>query len=143
MAKKYIKRKIPCELMPFDWNIRNASNASNDVDGDFRLNTENCIPERLIYDDKLEDDLYFNFSKGDRTLIYVRKDTKANTSIDSYVSNSPNKSQEEKILNPIMVGGLQKNAINKHIVKSPKKCPDGKVRNPATGRCILIKNLKK
>jgi len=24
----------------------------------------------------------------------------------------------------------------------PKKCPDGKVLNPATGRCILIKNLK-
>jgi hypothetical protein len=29
------------------------------------------------------------------------------------------------------------------IKKSPKKCPDGKVLNPATGRCILSKNLKK
>jgi hypothetical protein len=27
--------------------------------------------------------------------------------------------------------------------KPPKKCPDGKVLNPATGRCILSKNLKK
>jgi hypothetical protein len=146
MAKKYIKRKIPCELMPFDWKIKNArnasnnKNASNDVDGDFRLNTEKCIPERLVYDDKLEDDYYFNFSKGNRILIYVRKDTNANTSTDSDVSNSPNKGQEENILNPIMAGGLQKNA--KHIAKSVKKCPDGKVLNPATGRCILIKNAK-
>jgi hypothetical protein len=27
--------------------------------------------------------------------------------------------------------------------KLPKDCPDGKVRNPATGRCILIKNAAK
>jgi hypothetical protein len=27
--------------------------------------------------------------------------------------------------------------------KKPKKCPDGKVLNPATGRCILIKNAAK
>ena len=31
----------------------------------------------------------------------------------------------------------------KAVKKSPKKCPDGKVLNPATGRCILLKNLKK
>ena len=29
-----------------------------------------------------------------------------------------------------------------NIVKSPKKCPDNKVLNPKTGRCILIKNKK-
>jgi len=142
MAKKYIKRKIPCELMPYNWKIKNAINASNDVDGDFRLNTEKCIPERLVYDDKLEDDYYFNFSKGNRILIYVRKDTKTDTSIDSDVSNTPNKGQEEKLFNPIMAGGLQKPAT-KHIVKSVKKCPDGKVLNPATGRCILSKNATK
>jgi hypothetical protein len=137
--------------MPYNWKIKNASNASNasndknasnDVDGDFRLNTEKCIPERLVYDDKLEDDYYFNFSKGNRILIYVRKDTKTDTSIDSDVSNTPNKGQEEKLFNPIMAGGLQKPAT-KHIVKSVKKCPDGKVRNPATGRCILSKNATK
>jgi hypothetical protein len=27
--------------------------------------------------------------------------------------------------------------------QSPKKCPDGKVLNPATGRCILLKNAMK
>jgi len=141
MAKKYIKRKIPCELMPFDWKIKNASN-DVDGDGDFRLNTEKCIPERLVYDDKLEDDYYYNFSKGNRILIYVRKDTKTDTSLSIDVSNTPNKGQEEKLFNPIMAGGLQKPAT-KHIVKSVKKCPDGKVINPATGRCILIKNATK
>ena len=30
----------------------------------------------------------------------------------------------------------------KPMVKSPKKCPDNKVLNPKTGRCILIKNTK-
>ena len=28
-------------------------------------------------------------------------------------------------------------------IKSPKKCPEGKVLNPKTGRCILIKNAMK
>jgi hypothetical protein len=149
MANKIIKRKIPCELMPFDWKIKNdrkdiPTSNDDDNDDDFCLNTTKCIPEllgknKIYYNHKL----CFNFSKGDsRILIYVRKDTSANTSIDSYVSNfPPNKGQEENILNPIMAGGLQKNAI-KHIAKSVKKCPDGKVLNPATGRCILIKNAK-
>jgi hypothetical protein len=31
--------------------------------------------------------------------------------------------------------------VVKPSVKSPKKCPEGKVLNPKTGRCIKNKNL--
>ena len=57
--------EFPCELMKYDWNIKNNS--------DFCLNKIKCIPEVLKH--KIgNDDLCFNFSKGDRILIYVRDD---------------------------------------------------------------------
>ena len=144
MAKN-ITREIPCELMKYNWNIIKNN--------DFCLNTAKCIPELLRKKLKVRD-LCFNFSKGGRLLIYVRKDAKPDTSIDSNMNNvnspikspSPKKCPEGKILNP-KTGRciLIKNAnavINKSpkSPKSPKKCPEGKVLNPKTGRCILIKN---
>jgi len=77
MATTEITRKIPCELMKYDWNIKN--------DGDFCLNTTKCIPEALKHQLK-NTDMCFNFSKGARLLIYVRKDANYNTSADSYNS---------------------------------------------------------
>jgi hypothetical protein len=38
---------------------------------------------------------------------------------------------------------LIKNAAKAVVKKSPKKCPNGKVFNPVTARCILIKNAAK
>jgi len=71
MVNKKITRKIPCELMKHKWDIKN--------DGDFCLNTANCIPEILQH--KLEyNDTCFNFSKGTRVLVYVRKNNKSYTS---------------------------------------------------------------
>jgi hypothetical protein len=145
MANKIITRKIPCELMKYNWDIIKNN--------DFCLNTAKCIPEVLKKKLKKKD-ICFNFSKGRRLLIYVRKDAKSETSIDIDVKDlkspikqsmkSPKKCPEGKVLNP-KTGRciLIKNAINKNIAKpkSPKKCPDGKVLNPKTGRCILIKNV--
>jgi hypothetical protein len=120
MANKAITRNIPCELMPYNWNIKKHY--------DFCLNTKQCIPE--IYKTKFEamkSDLCFNFSKGKRILVYVRKDPMRETSIEmDEVAKPPKQPKQQK---------QQK--------QSPKKCPDGKVLNPATGRCILTKNLKK
>ena len=125
MANKAITRNIPCELMPYNWNIKKHY--------DFCLNTKQCIPE--IYKTKFEamkSDLCFNFSKGKRILVYVRKDPMRETSIEmDEVAKQPNASAK----------GKGKGKVD--IKKSPKKCPDGKVLNPATGRCILSKNLKK
>jgi hypothetical protein len=138
MAKKYITRKIPCELMKHKWNIKS--------DGDFCLNTAKCIPETLQH--KLDyTDMCFNFSKGDRVLVYVRKNTlQYDTSGESYSYTN---------------GGriLPRITINKNVVKlkplkppkplkpskqpkKPKICPEGKVLNPKTNRCILVKHKK-
>ena len=120
MAKN-ITREIPCELMKYDWNIIKNN--------DFCLNTAKCIPELLRKKLKVRD-LCFNFSKGRRLLIYVRKDAKPDTSADSYTNivKSPKSSPKHP------------KSPKPH--KSPKKCPEGKVLNPLTNRCILIKNAK-
>ena len=145
MAKN-ITREIPCELMKYNWNIIKNN--------DFCLNTAKCIPELLRKKLKVRD-LCFNFSKGRRLLIYVRKDAKQDTSTDSDINavNSPVKSPTKspkkcpagKVINPktgrcILIKNANKLKVNP---KSPKKCPDGKVINPKTGRCILIKNANK
>jgi len=83
---------------------------------DFCLNTTKCIPELLKRKLKVKD-LCFNFSKGSRILIYVSKDAKPYTSSDKDAN------------------------VVKLPTKSPKKCPEGKVLNPKTGRCIKNKNL--
>jgi hypothetical protein len=113
MVDKNITRNIPCELMKYDWNIK--------YNGDFCLNTNKCIPDSLKHKLK-EHDICFNFSKGKRILVYVRKDAKPDTSMETN-SVAPIKSPVKPIVKP----------------KSPKKCPEGKVLNPKTGRCIMIK----
>jgi hypothetical protein len=63
MANQVITRNIPCELMPYDWNVKHH--------GDFCLNPRICIPDTLKIN---AGDLCFNFSKGSRILVYVRTD---------------------------------------------------------------------
>ena len=117
MINQLITRKIPCELMKYDWNIKN--------DGDFCLNTAKCIPDFLQHPLK-DNDICFNFSKGARLLIYVRKDANYNTSADSYsIPRSP-----------------IKKTTNSKSPKTPKECPEGKVLNPKTGRFILDRKSK-
>jgi hypothetical protein len=151
MINQLITRKIPCELMKYDWNIKN--------DGDFCLNTAKCIPEALQHQLK-NTDICFNFSKGGRLLIYVRKDANYNTSADSYNSYnnytnipiSPIKQTTKSSISEVSLlntraGGrriLTKNskvATNKP-PKTPKKCPEGKILNPKTGRYILDRKRK-
>jgi hypothetical protein len=69
MATTKITRDIPCELMKQNWNIKD--------DVDYCLNSLNCQLDLLT---KKNAKLCFNFSKGYRTLIYVKKNNKSNTS---------------------------------------------------------------
>jgi hypothetical protein len=132
MANKKITREIPCELMPYDWNIKKHY--------DFCLNTRTCIPDILKTKfEAMKSDLCFNFSKGKRILVYVRKDAAVNTSNDAVKTDVIEKSPIKKP----KVAKAPKAPKAPKVAKSPKKCPDGKVRNPATGRCILIKNAAK
>jgi hypothetical protein len=55
---------------------------------------------------------------------------------------SPKVCPEGKVLNPKTNRCILIRNIKDPANKSPKKCPEGKVLNPKTGRCILIRNKK-
>ena len=127
MARTAITRNIPCELMKYEWNIKKHN--------DFCLNTRTCFPDILkTKKDAKKVDLCFNFSKGRRILVYIRKEAAVNTSNENEKDTKiiP-RSRSKSPIKP-------KTAKAKAVVK--KSCPEGKVRNPETGRCILIKNAK-
>jgi len=63
--------RIPCELMRYDWDIKQ--------DSPFCLNRKKCIPDTLGIKSKRKR-LCFNFRKGRRILVYVRKDAISATS---------------------------------------------------------------
>jgi hypothetical protein len=135
MVDKELTRKIPCELMPYNWNIKKH--------GDFCLSPKKCIPEVLKSVKGIKGrNLCFNFSKGKRILVYIRKDPMRETSIDmdDTTYKKSVKTAKAAKATPIVV---KQPTQPKQTVLSPKKCPDGKVLNPATGRCILIKNAVK
>jgi len=126
LANIEITRNIPCELMPYDWNIRNGNT--------FCLNTKKCTPDIMKKIDNKK--LCFDFSTGQRILIYVRKNLGRDTSVEQTDHISPKKLKKSKVMKVTV------NKSNDKSPKLPKKCPEGKVLNPATGRCILIKNKK-
>jgi nucleoid DNA-binding protein len=149
MARTVITRNIPCELMKYEWNIKKHN--------DFCLNTRTCFPDILkTKKDAKKVDLCFNFSKGRRILVYIRKEAAVNTSNENEKdtkiiprSKSPIKPKiiprskspiKPKIIPRSKSPIKPKTAKAKAVVK--KSCPEGKVRNPETGRCILIKNAK-
>jgi hypothetical protein len=162
---KGITRDIPCELMPYNWNIM--------FDNYFCLDTQNCILD--ILKTKVEKrNFCFNFSQGTRILIYVRDDYILETPkyIGTYFQNiedenileTPKESSSHLLRNKkkyktinwnklsnnsnaVEVSSVEskggKNIRNTISRKSPKKCPKGKVLNPKTGRYINKKPYKK
>ena len=79
-TNKVITRKIPCELMRYDWDVNKNH---------FCLDTRTCKPISLDgeNDEREKSEVCFNFKRGLRFLIYVRKDAKSETSAES--SSSP------------------------------------------------------
>jgi len=72
MANKEITRNIPCELMPYNWNIKK--------DIDFCISPKKCIPDILKFFNDTK--LCFNFGYGNRVLVYIRKDATVETSTE-------------------------------------------------------------
>jgi len=105
---------MPCELMKFDWDVNNPKSK-------FCLNNKLC--QLPMIDKTINNSLCFSFGKGERSIIYV-KTNKAFKSLDD---------------NP----DISKLLSVKKTDKKPKECPEGKVLNPLTGRCIKIKTIKK
>jgi hypothetical protein len=81
----------------------------------------------------------------DNQIKKVKKD--ANDDVDNDVDDvdndvdakPPKNCPEGKVLNP-KTGRCIKDKTGAAAAKSPKKCPEGKVLNPKTGRCILQKS---
>jgi hypothetical protein len=116
--------KIPCELMKFDWDVNKNK--------EFCLNRNKCILD--IMDVK---DLCFSFNKGEREIIYVKKNADKKLNIKNDV-----KCEKTKVINPLSNRCINKTTINKlpkNTLSKPEKiCPEGKMVNPKTGRCIKI-----
>jgi len=75
--------EIPCELMKYDWNVTKNK--------DFCLNPKKCILDKMNITD-----LCFSFNKGNREVIYVKKNK------DSILNSKPDKiCPEGKVLNPL------------------------------------------
>ena len=119
-----INIKIPCELMKFDWDVNKNK--------EFCLNRHKCILD--IMDVK---DLCFSFNKGEREIIYVKKNANKKLNIKNNV-----KCEKTKVINPLSNRCINKTTINKlpknNLSKPEKICPEGKMVNPKTGRCIKI-----
>jgi len=124
--------KIPCELMRFDWDL----NKNND----FCLNRNKCILDIMDLK-KTPDKLCFSFNKGERDIIYVRKNKNSNLDI-----KKNNDCGVENVINPLTNRCIKIKTINK-IRKNPlskpeihkKICPEGTVLNPITNRCNKVK----
>ena len=81
------KSVLPCELMPFNWNIKNSNS--------FCLNLKKC---KLDLGNNKKD-LCFSFSKGNRLLIYV-KQGKVEEDIKDVKDVNKTVCPPDKILNP-------------------------------------------
>jgi hypothetical protein len=86
--------RIPCELMRYDWDIKQ--------DGEFCLDTKRCIADTLGIKSERKR-LCFNFIKGGRILVYVRKDAISATSSATSTNTMSNEiierqKQEEELL---------------------------------------------
>jgi hypothetical protein len=114
---------LPCELMKLNWSIRSSH--------DFCLNTNKCIPDNTNI--STIRDLCFSFNKGKRILIYVKKNMASQTSNDDDNDTEYDKPAKSIINDPPNKPLDIPNTIYE------KKCPDGKILNPFTKRCIKIK----
>jgi hypothetical protein len=77
---------LPCELMKYNWDV-------NDKEKNFCLNPQRCNVD--IIKNTKDDTLCFSFSKGFRTLVYVKMNDEYK-SVDSNLRGSSNISEKPK-----------------------------------------------
>jgi hypothetical protein len=117
---------LPCELMKLKWSIKDEH--------DFCLNTAKCIPDHTNISKK--QNLCFSFNKGKRVLIYVKKNMASQTSNDNETDQEYK--EPPKNITPPKAPSPNKPLNIPHTIPE-KKCPEGKILNPFTKRCINIK----
>ena len=164
MSNKDPKRKLPCKLINYNWNIKNKSY--------FHIDINNCSISRTNKNNKNTNN--FSFNNGFRILIYVLliddnkyesdkydyissynyfNNSKSSSRIDNYDFNDDEFDNEDKIksssksisksksnkdiaLSPIIFNDDDNEDKIKSSSKSKKKCPDDKIYNPKTKRCV-------
>jgi hypothetical protein len=120
-------KSYPCELMPFDWDVHKSNN--------FCLNTPLCKLDQVL--DARTKQLCFSFDKHERTVIYVLKD-KDFKSLDYNLSSSSILNKSKSHHSPIPVIEINdKDDNDKDDDNDKEKCPDDKIYNPRTKRCVL------
>jgi len=116
--KKQVFNKLPCPLMKYDWTKKTQN---------FCLDTKKC---RLHFGDKSKEEhahMCFNFSRGSRIYTYIRKDL---------LLPVPKKPIVVKPKTPSPVELPKQPTLVKTETYSKKVCPEGKILNPKTGRCV-------
>jgi hypothetical protein len=131
-GQNLMQQKIPCELFKHHWK--------QDKDSDFCISTSACKLEKAYAKD-FPKNLCFSFSKGSRTLIYIKKNVTVN--LDHLnLSHTPDYRSYRQALSNTSAKS-NKNIPYVRKLKPIKECEPGKIRNPLTGRCIKIENAQK
>jgi hypothetical protein len=115
-SKSIVDASYPCELMPFDW-MEDTS--------DFCLSSRNCQLKMKTSTSRM----CFNIHQknSDRNYIYIREDhTKRDAPISvRHETKEPKETKETKVTKETKA-------------TKAKTCPEGKIVNPASGRCVNI-----
>lgn len=145
--KESSSRSLPCELMKYDWLDYTQS--------DFCLNANLCKLDAPKNIDK-QFNLCFNVARAPRTLIFINKKY-INTSPSPYNPPTPEYLESDPVkpkvpskpkvkANPDSIPDTKakpkkkpvKKAIKKETHPKVKQCPEGKILNPKTQRCVNI-----
>lgn len=126
-------RSLPCELMKYDWFDQTQS--------DFCLNPSLCKLDK-VNSSTQRATLCFNVGRAPRTLIFINKKY-VNASPSPYNPPTPEyiESAKPKIKQPTDKPPLKKviKKVNpKQQTKEVKQCPQGKILNPKTQRCVNV-----
>ena len=85
-----LTRTLPCELMPFNWNIHDSA--------DFCINVDKCeLPKIKGQRHEKRTSLCFSFNKGDRILIYVKQNIDL-LSVNENTINTPSSLSSQRSL---------------------------------------------
>lgn len=134
-------QRIPCEFMQYDWNQQK--------DKEFCISKKRCALDKASIQD-LDTRMCFSFSRGSRNLIYIKKSaltdldhldlphTPEHVSYRTRQPRQPRQPTEPKEPKPPRQAKEPKTKKEKQ-----PKCPEGKIRNPITRRCIQIKTAEK
>lgn len=124
--------KSPCELMYYDW-LKDKS--------DFCLSNKVCEIDKK----HVTNDLCFNISKGNTTYIYVKmhnEKIKNTYNVQTPLQQLENELKHKELQCDKEINDIKnritklKNAIKTNDLKD-KKCPEDKILNPKTGRCVM------